>query len=293
MPGEPWSPTPFNGGGVAVAAVDVGYLEAMQARIRLGRGFKASDLQSEVRPVVVNESFVRRRLQGRNPIGWRLRHPNPEDPGERRRQGQEPGPWMEIVGVVNDLAMTNGGNGSTTAGFYQPIEPGPRSAFIAVRVNGRPEQLVQPLYAAASSIDSRARVWQLFQLAEANKGDMVMPLTLVRVTVLLSAMALLISGAALYAVTSVIVRRRTQEIGIRVALGSNSRGILALILRRPFYHVASGVLVGTALTLLFGIASVIAVLGYGMLMLVVCMAGCVAPAMRALRIAPMEALRTE
>ena len=106
-------------------------------------------------------------------------------------------------------------------------------------------------------------------------------------------MALMISGAALYAVTSVIVRRRTQEIGVRIALGSDSRKVLGLVLRRPFVLVASGVAVGTLMTFVFDIASPLVVLGYGGVMLVVCMAGCFAPAMRALRIAPMDALRVE
>lgn len=289
-------PDSLHRGGTAVAGVDVNYFETMQARLRLGRGFKASDLGSVPRPVVVNESFVTYRLQGRNPIGWRLRYSNPQDPEVRRKPGQEPGPWMEIVGVVNDLAMTNGGDPRPypSAGFYQPMEPGLRSpVHMAVRVQGRPERFVPHIYAAASSIDPRLRVEGVFQPAAIAQGELVLPLTLFRLSIVLSAMALLISGAALYAVTSVIVRRRTQEIGIRMALGSDSQGVLALVLRRPFFHVASGVLVGTALTLLFGIANVFAVLAYGTLMLVVCMVGCVAPAVRALRIAPMQALRTE
>jgi ABC-type antimicrobial peptide transport system permease subunit len=76
-----------------------------------------------------------------------------------------------------------------------------------------------------------------------------------------------------------------------MALGSDSRGILALILMRPFIHVASGVLAGTLMTFVFEIVSVFEVLGYGALMLVMCMVGCAAPAIRALRIAPMQALR--
>jgi hypothetical protein len=288
-------PDSLHRGGTAVAAVDVNYFEAMQARVRLGRGFKGSDLTSAARPVVVNESFVTYRLEGRNPIGWRLRYSNPADPEARPKPGQEPGPWMEIVGVVNDLAMTNGGDPRPypSAGFYQPMEPGFRSpVHMVVRVPGRGETFGRQLYATASSIDPRLGVG-VFRPAEVAQGELVLPRTLFRLSIVLSAMALLISSAALYAVTSVIVRRRTQEIGIRIALGSDSPGVLALVLRRPFFHVASGVLVGTGMTLVFGIASVFAVLAYGTLMLVVCMVGCVAPAIRALRIAPMDALRTE
>ena len=289
-------------GGVTVASVDVGFFEAMQARIRLGRGFHASDLRSEVRAVVVNESLVAYRLQGRNPIGWRLRYSNPRDPGTRPQPGQEPGPWHEIVGVVNDLAMTTGGTKTTggdhrpspNAGFYHPMEPELRSpVHMAVRAQGHGETFVQELYATSISVDPRLRVEALFHAKDVARGELILPTTLFRLSIVLSAMALLISSAALYAVTAFSVRRRTQEIGIRVALGSTPRRVLALILAQPLVQVGSGVLVGTALTILFDIANVFAVLGYGALMLVVCMGGCAVPAIRALRIQPMDALRTE
>jgi ABC-type antimicrobial peptide transport system permease subunit len=66
-----------------------------------------------------------------------------------------------------------------------------------------------------------------------------------------------------------------------------------LILAQPLVQVGSGVLVGTVMTLVFDIANVFAVLGYGAVMLVVCMVGSAVPAIRALRIQPMEALKTE
>jgi predicted permease len=289
-------------GGVTVASVDVNYFEAMQAHLRLGRGFQAADLLSRAGAVVVNESFVTYRLQGRNPIGWRLRYPNPDEPGARRRPDQEPGPWHEIVGVVNDLAMTTGGDPRPYpgAGIYHPMEPGLRTpVYMAVHVKGRGETFVEQLYAAATSVDPRLRVEGVFRPRDIGQGELVLPIALFRLSIVLSAMALLISSAALYAVTSFTVRRRTQEIGIRVALGSDSQQVLALILRRPFLQVASGVLVGTVATLAYAIGSgitasiLLAVLTYGTLMLVVCMVGCAAPAIRALRIKPMQALRTE
>ena len=289
-------------GGVTVADVDVNYFEAMQAQVRLGRGFQSADLLPEARPVVVNESFVTSRLRGRNPIGWRLRYSNPEDPGARRRPGQEPGPWREIVGVIKDLPMTHGGDPRpyAGAGFYHPTEPGLGSpVYMVAHVNGRHDTFIEQLHAAATSIDPRLRVGGVFQPTKVAQGELVLPIALLRLSIVLSAMALLISSAALYAVTSFTVRRRTQEIGIRMALGSDPQRVLALILKRPFLQVASGVLVGTVLTLAYAIGSertasvMLANIAYGTLMLVVCMVGCAAPAIRALRIKPMQALRTE
>ena len=83
---------------------------------------------------------------------------------------------MEIVGVVNDLAMTNGGDPRPFpgAGFYQPMEPGLRSpVYMVVRAPGDPEALVPQIHAATSSIDPRLRVGGVFQPADIGRNCMM------------------------------------------------------------------------------------------------------------------------
>jgi putative ABC transport system permease protein len=125
----------------------------------------------------------------------------------------------------------------------------------------------------------------------------------------LSTVALILSLAGIYAVLSFTVARRTREIGVRVALGASRRRVVAATFRRPLLQVSGGIVLGTAIVLTAaslikytefpgsetdltpqGMAMII---GYGILMLGVCMLGCLVPTRRALNIEPTIALRTE
>jgi ABC-type antimicrobial peptide transport system permease subunit len=131
----------------------------------------------------------------------------------------------------------------------------------------------------------------------------------VRITVVLSALAIVLSLAGIYAVLSFTVARRTRDIGVRVALGASRQRVFLATFRRPFFQVALGIVVGTAIVLggavlfrttelpgaeseltLQGMAMIVA---YGIVMLGVCMLGCLVPTRRALNIEPTVALRTE
>jgi ABC-type antimicrobial peptide transport system permease subunit len=127
----------------------------------------------------------------------------------------------------------------------------------------------------------------------------------------LTAIALLLSLAGIYAVLSYTVARRTREIGVRVALGASSRRIIASIFRRPLTQVTIGVVAGT---ILVGVAAVgiqnttqfqgirppgltvgevLLLVAHATVMLAVCLLACIVPTWRALRVQPTEALRTE
>ena len=126
---------------------------------------------------------------------------------------------------------------------------------------------------------------------------------------MLSSVALVLSLAGIYAVLSFTVARRTREIGVRLALGASRQRVVAATFRRPLLQVSGGIVVGTAIV--FTAASSIKytqfpgsesdltvqgaalIIGYGFVMLGVCMLGCVVPTRRALTIEPTIALRTE
>ena len=130
-----------------------------------------------------------------------------------------------------------------------------------------------------------------------------------RITVVLSAVALILSLAGIFAVLSFTVARRTREIGVRVALGASRQRVVVATFRRPLLQVALGIVVGTAI--IFTVATLIKytelpgserdltlqgmamILGYGIVMLGVCMLGCVVPTRRALSIEPTIALRMD
>jgi ABC-type antimicrobial peptide transport system permease subunit len=132
-----------------------------------------------------------------------------------------------------------------------------------------------------------------------------------RIIIGMTGVAMLLSLSGIYAVLSYIVARRTREIGVRVALGASARKVITAIFRRPLIQVTLGVIAGIVLIALgsFAVANstqfsgtgigglalgdVALLVGYAILMLGVCMLACVVPTIRALRVQPMEALRTE
>jgi ABC-type antimicrobial peptide transport system permease subunit len=127
----------------------------------------------------------------------------------------------------------------------------------------------------------------------------------------LTAVALVLSLAGIYAVLAYIVARRTREIGVRVALGASARRVIMSIFRRPLTQVTLGVMAGSVLIALAAAVAgnteqfrgtevgaltpgeMVLLCGYAILMLGVCTLACVVPTVRALRVQPTEALRAE
>ncbi|HEX8696450.1 MAG TPA: ABC transporter permease [Longimicrobium sp.] len=286
---------------VSSVAVDADYFQVLGAPVRAGRGFHSGDFAPDARVVVVNRSFVERVLGGRNPVGRRVRYVYLE--GQARTGDEEPGPWHEIVGVVDDLGMAPDGFDPKAAGFYHPLAPDAAGPLhVAVRVRGSPESFGPRLRALAAGVDPTLRVDGLVPMDELSQTELQFLDFWFRITVLVSAIAVLLSLTGIYAVMSFTVSRRTREIGIRVALGADARRVVLAIFRRPLGQVALGVAAGALLIgALLCVASegmmplkaVAWLAGYAAFMLGVCLLACVVPTRRALRIEPAEALRVD
>jgi ABC-type antimicrobial peptide transport system permease subunit len=174
---------------------------------------------------------------------------------------------------------------------------------------GDPMTLAPQVREAAAAVDPSLQLVNLQRANEVNNDIMWVMRLWVRIGVVLSSVALVLSLAGIYAVLSFTVSRRTREIGVRVALGASRERVLVAIFRRPLLQVAGGIAVGTAIV--FTAATLITytefpgsendltlqgmgmIIGYGIAMLGVCMLGCVVPTRRALNIEPTIALRTE
>lgn len=160
------------------------------------------------------------------------------------------------------------------------------------------------------AVDPTLRVHEPLPLAQAGFRVWSEFAVLFRLLTVISAIALILAFAGIYSVMSFTVSRRTREIGIRVALGSNPRRVMAAIFRRPLAQLGFGVIVGgglvTALAivepLLYSNDAVMRTLSaqdvgllmaYAALMMAVCLLACIVPTRRALRIEPTEALRED
>jgi hypothetical protein len=276
-------------------AVDLDYLELLGAPILAGRAFHAGDVNAGQRVVIVNQSFVGEVLRGRNAVGRRVRFKNVQYHGAL---APEAGPWYEIVGVVRDLGMYHEGG---RAGLYHPLATGSDRVHMVVKMNGDPAAFAPRLRAVASAVDPSLRLHDVRPLSELAAGMLRAIITIVRSALLVSALALFLSLAAIYATMSFAVSRRTREIGIRVALGASARRLLFAVFRRPLTQVTLGIVAGgflAAAVIRIGAGSFSArelalVTAYAALMMAVCMLACIVPTLRALRIEPTQALKEE
>jgi predicted permease len=288
---------------VASAKVDPKYLDVLGVSMLYGRWFYSSEAHSDARVAVVNKSFVDRIMGGRNPIGRRVRYV--------RRSAPETQPWFEIVGVAPDLG-TNSGWGP--AGIYHPLARavnGPATALgfdtaqvyplnVAIRLRGDTKAFMPRLRAIATDVDVTLRLAEVMPLRDVVNAEVAFHAFWVKMTTIVSAIVLLHSLVAIYAVMSFAVSRRTREIGIRVALGATPRRIVRAVFAQPVRQLGMGLLAGTAL-----VAYLIGMMkgrmptadqflflgGYTALVAAVCLVACVVPTRRALAVQPTEALR--
>ncbi|MES2522090.1 MAG: ABC transporter permease [Gemmatimonadota bacterium] len=280
------------------SAVDADYFEVLDAPVRAGRAFTASDLAPGSRVVIVNESFVRLVLGGRNPIGRRLRYAWRNSESGPLSDGAGPAPWHEIVGVVPDLGMAASAD-PKVAGFYHPLAADVVVPLhVAVRVRGGDAAEFAPrLRAVAAAVDPTLRVDGVARMDTLSDAGIAFAMFWVRLLAVVSAVAMLLSLAGIYSVMSFTVTRRTREIGIRVALGASRRRVLAAVFARPLAQVGLGVVAGGVITAMFNdsvqLAALAGALGYSTLMLGVCLLACIVPTRRALQVQPTEALRAD
>jgi putative ABC transport system permease protein len=287
---------------VHVAGIDPSYFEVLQAPILAGRAFHAADLTPGTRVAIVDQGFVDQVLEGRNPIGQRVRFAN------GTAGGSETDPWYEIVGMVKELGMGAPTSAGRAAGFYLPAAPELlRQVHLIVHVKGDPMTLAAEVREIAGAIDPALRLSDFQRLDEVNNNILWVVGLWLRVTMVMSAVALLLSLAGIYAVLSFTVSRRTREIGVRVAVGASRLRVLTAIFRRPLLQVGLGILAGAALITAaaaietempglsgdLSLSQVAMILGYAILMLGVCLLACVVPTRRALAVEPTVALRME
>jgi predicted permease len=285
-----------------VARIDSSYFASLETSVVAGRAFGPADLTPGTQVAIVDQGFVDQVLQGRNPIGQQVRFSNRSDPTKA------PEPWMEIVGVVKELGMGTPTRAGRAAGLYLPSLPERFGrVFLMVHLRGDPLAFAPKLHEIATAVDPT------LQLSEVQRADTVLDPIIwfvrlwMRITLVMTAVALVLSLSGIYAVLSFTVARRTREIGVRVALGANRRRVISAIFRRPLIQVGLGVLVGSALIAFaatidirmpghtgeLSLRQVAMIGGYGIVMLGVCLLACIVPTRRALSVEPTVALRLD
>lgn len=285
------------------AWVDREYFDVLGAQVQ-GRGFSSSDAalpaDAHAQAVIVNQAFARTILEGRQAIGRRVRYTGLKGLGG----ADSVGPWLEIVGVAPDLAMHDGGDPTNSgAGIYHAARVGGQLTPIAIiRAYGRdPASLSNRLREIAAAITPSLRLSAFVTLDRVHDAEESSGRLWVLLLVAASSLGMVLSLAGIYSVMAFTVARRRREIGIRVALGSDRKRVVAAVLSRPFRQVALGVIAGGILVGLLSFTILgtptafegMILVAYAILMLGVCLTAGVVPLQRVLRVEPTEALRVD
>jgi len=284
-------------GSQLVAEVDVvsgEYLQTMGVRLAAGRWFREEEMQSASDSAIVNDVAAGRLWPGASALGKPICvFCTPENPRN----------WKRVVAVVSSLRHA-ALDGPPQAAVYLSGGALAQAQFLVVRTNRPPGDMAKAIRRAIAAIDPNQPVFlsaSMGTLVADSVADRRFILTLLALT---GCLALLMSVAGVYGVTSYTTSRRTQEIGIRMALGATPGAVHALVFRQGFVTVAAGLAAGLGLTLLLrrtlrglllGLESANPAhvwLAAG-LVLLAALAACWAPARRATRIDPMAALREE
>jgi putative ABC transport system permease protein len=279
-------------GGFAMAAVGAGYHEAFGARIVAGRALQPTDAGAPNHPVVVNEAFMR--VVDRNPVGARIRTLRPGSAGE-------PEPWHEIVGVVTDLSPLFPADWGEAAYIYRAafaaeLDP----VVLAVRTASDAAPLAPRVAALGRQIDPQLQLRDVVTLADivARQRTPKVIGSVIFGSVLL--VAVIFAAASLYALMTVAVQRRTREIGIRIALGADPRRVLRTVFASAGRQLGGGIVAGNAIVVFIAWRSdalttdLLAALSImSVVMATVGVLACAAPARRALRVQPTDALRQD
>ncbi|MEO7999254.1 MAG: FtsX-like permease family protein, partial [Gemmatimonadaceae bacterium] len=286
---------------VRTASVDVDYFRALGQSVVTGRDFTRSDAENADGTIIVNTAFVDRVLEGKNPIGQRVRFPANRQSPDANVAARS----YEIIGVVRHLGvnMVNAEHGEAV---YFPASVGQLNPMqIAIHVGESPLKLMPRVREIAGVIDPDLTVSHPVVLGDVRQGDWYLTLGVGGGLTLLAIVLVALATSGLFAMLSLSVSERTREIGIRSALGATQRVLVLTILRRSLVQIGIGALIGLPIAAALNIAVaveshtspvsalLIATALSSAIVGAVGVLSCLVPARRVLAIQATEAIRAE
>lgn len=269
-----------------------GLLGALGTQLLQGRDFSEQDAESGQRLAIVNNTFAQRFWPGQSALGKRF-----------SLNGMA-GPWIEIIGVIQDGKYFSLSEAPESF-IYLNLRPESGSFLTLVaRTTGDPQPVIAALRREFQQLDGNLPVYNIKTLSE----HMATPLFPARVAATLlgsfGLLALLLAAIGIFGVMSYAVTQRTREIGIRMALGANSSSIFRLVVGHGLTLTAIGLGIGLVIALagtrlmsglLYGVNAldVVTFTGVSFLLALVALLACYFPARRAMRVDPLVALRYE
>jgi predicted permease len=279
-----------------VNVVTYDYFKTMRSSIVRGRDFNVRDDRNAPKVIIISESFAKQFFPGEDPIGKRLTANGSPDPGDP--------PVRQIVGVVQDIHLISLRDAPKPQ-IYIPLEQfGIQTVMLFVRAKNDPRLLTASLRDAVNEIDQDVPLYRPRPFSDYFSQSVAQPRLNALLVGLFAFIALLLAAAGIFGVMSYSVTQRTQEIGIRFALGAQRGDVLRLIVSQGMRLVLLGVALGFvgifALTrllrsLLFGVGAtdVTTMVSVTVILGAVAFVACWLPAMRASQVDPVIALRSE
>ncbi|MGH9813574.1 MAG: ABC transporter permease, partial [Candidatus Acidiferrales bacterium] len=275
-----------------VRIVSPSYFRALRVALLQGRDFNVSDGAAGLPVVIVSESLARKYWGTESPLGKRIRRPEPD------------APWMTIVGVSGDVrhgGLDTDARPTWYLPFAQVQETG---ATLLVRSASDPSTVASAIRAQVRALDAQQALHVIRSMEEVIAESMARRRFSLLLLSVFALLALTLAAVGVYGVVSYSVSRRTQEFGVRLALGAQTRDIFRLVVGRglllALFGVAIGLLGSLGLTrflasLLYGVSpfDALTLVAVMVTLATVTLAACWVPARRAARVDPMVALRYE
>ena len=275
-------------------AVTPEFFQAFGIKVRQGRAFMSADREGSVPVAIVNASFVRRHFANGDPIGRRFRV------GEDSAR-----PWLTIVGVVPDAYIHGIHDEQNGAGFYLPAaQTAPSAMSIAIPTgDGDPLALTSRVREIVTSIDADIPMYDVRTMEQVVALSTWFYGTFGTLFSAFGIAALFLAAIGLYGVMAFSVGRRTQEMGVRLALGARPADVLRLVLGQGLIQLGVGLAIGLGLALLLARGLQVVLFGVGpadpsvlgAVVVVLAATGtvaCLIPARRATKVDPMTAMRS-
>lgn len=270
--------------------VSPNFFDTLGIPLQLGRGFTWHDNEAAPKIVIINDAAARKYFPNESPIGRRFGS-SVENSGE-----------LEVVGVVRD-AKYDSVRDSAPPTMYVPYQQTrATNPVFAVRTAGPPLRAMTDIRTTVAHVDPNLPLIDVSTQLEQVEGRFAQERLFAQAYALFGGVAMALAAIGLFGLMSYNVSRRTNEIGIRMALGAQRTAVLRLVLRESLILVAVGMAIGLALavtlsrfveTLLFGLApnDIVTIALAGLVMLLVSSLAGYLPARRASRVDPMVALR--
>ncbi len=275
----------------------VGYFRAMGIPLIKGRDFDDRDKHGSTPVIIISEMFARQHFPNEDPIGKRVH------PGISSIEGEE-STMREIIGVVGDV-RNRSLDVEPKVAYYVPQTQVPFTQMVTVvKTNSEPRGFIPTVTKQVAAMDQDLPLFGVKSMEEYLSASVAAPRFSTTLLSIFAGVALVLTIVGLYGVMSYSVAQRTNEIGIRLALGAQSRDVLLMVVKQGSTLILLGLVIGMAgayaltrliASLLFGVTAKdpFTFAAVAVLLAVVALLACYVPAWRATKVDPMEALRCE